>query len=148
MLAALLDAPLHNRASPQQEPGKVLSQANAATCGTDLKTFRRGHPVLFQRTPAAFGHEVAGPVTATSSGVTQYKEDNAVFIAAALTEALHCALHGTKASNIGAGDTVAIPGTGPIGLLFIGQSNQLCADSVCVSADADLSSKPSVMIWL
>jgi L-iditol 2-dehydrogenase len=40
------------------------------------------------------------------------------FIAAALTEPLACALHGVDASNIAAGDTVAILGAGPLGLLL------------------------------
>src|SRR5215469_8107823 len=86
MLAALFYAPLdvrlEERPIPQPGPGEILLQiAAATTCGTDLKTFRRGHPVLFQRTPAPFGHEVAGVVAATGAGVTRCKEGDAVVVA-------------------------------------------------------------------
>ena len=178
MLAALFYAPLdvrlEERPIPQPGDGEVLLQVAAATtCGTDLKTLRRGHPVLFQRTPAGFGHEVAGIVAAIGAGVTQCTEGDAVvvansapclncfhcrrgrfslcedllflngayaeyllvparivqqnlyrlpastsFIAAALTEPLACALHGIDASNIQAGDSVAILGAGPLGLML------------------------------
>ena len=184
MLAARFYAPLDLRLEelpiPQPGPGEVLLQVAAATtCGTDLKTLRRGHPILFQRTPAGFGHEVAGIVAATGPGVTQCAEGDAVvvansapcqhcfycrrglfslcedllflngayaeyllvperivrlnlyhlpsdtsFSAAALTEPLACALHGIEASNIHAGDTVAILGTGPLGLLLIALASQ------------------------
>jgi L-iditol 2-dehydrogenase len=156
-----------------------LQVVAATTCGTDLKTLRRGHPVLFQRTPAGFGHEVAGIVAATGTGVTQCAEGDAVvvansapcqqcfycqrgqfslcedllflngayaeyllvperivhlnlyrlppttsYIAAALTEPLACALHGIEASAIQAGDTVAILGAGPLGLLLATLASQ------------------------
>lgn len=86
MLAALFYAPQDVRLEecpvPQPAAGEVLLQVAAATtCGTDLKTFRRGHPVLFQRTPAGFGHEVAGIVAATGQGVTQCVEGDAVVVA-------------------------------------------------------------------
>ncbi len=178
MLAAMFYAPmdvrLEQRPIPQVGPGEVLLQVAAATtCGTDVKTYRRGHPLLFRHPPAGFGHEVAGIVAATGAGVTQCREGDAIvvansapcyqcfycrrgqyslcedllllngayaeyllvperivrhnlyhippgtsFIAAALTEPLACALHGVDASNIVAGDTVAILGAGPLGLLL------------------------------
>ena len=34
--------------------------AAALTCGTDVKTLRRGHPVMIPRVPTVFGHELAG----------------------------------------------------------------------------------------
>ncbi len=86
MLAALFYAPQDVRLQecpvPQLGNGEVLLQVGVATtCGTDLKAFRRGHPVLFQRTPAGFGHEVAGIVAATGAGVTQCREGDAVVVA-------------------------------------------------------------------
>ncbi len=52
---------------PRPGPGEVLLRVRAAlTCGTDLKTYRRGHP----RLPAGpFGHECAGDVVAVGAGV-------------------------------------------------------------------------------
>jgi L-iditol 2-dehydrogenase len=48
---------------PEPRPGEVLVQVEVAlTDGTDLKTFRRGHPVLLKESPAPFGHEFCGLV--------------------------------------------------------------------------------------
>jgi L-iditol 2-dehydrogenase len=48
---------------PEPGPGDVLVQVEVAlTDGTDLKTFRRGHPVLLRTSPAPFGHEFCGIV--------------------------------------------------------------------------------------
>ena len=44
-------------------PGDVLVEVEVAlTDGTDLKTFRRGHPLLARESPAPFGHEFCGLV--------------------------------------------------------------------------------------
>ena len=43
--------------------GEIQVKIEAAlTCGTDVKTFRRGHPVLIKKTPSGFGHEFSGTV--------------------------------------------------------------------------------------
>jgi L-iditol 2-dehydrogenase len=47
-------------ADPVAGPGEVVVRIEAATtCGTDVKTWRRGHP-LVSSYPARFGHEMAG----------------------------------------------------------------------------------------
>ncbi|WP_158886960.1 zinc-dependent alcohol dehydrogenase [Amycolatopsis anabasis] len=52
-------------------PGELTVEVRAAvTCGTDLKSYRRGHPKLFPELPARFGHEFAGVVGAVGPGVT------------------------------------------------------------------------------
>src|SRR5207247_2688228 len=53
----------------------------ATTCGTDIKVFRRGHPLLFHDVPAGFGHEVSGIVAAVDKKVTQFQEGDAVVVA-------------------------------------------------------------------
>lgn len=61
---------------PIQEPkkGEVLVKIMAAlTCGTDVKTFRRGHPVLIKSVPSGFGHEFSGIVEKLGEGVTNIK---------------------------------------------------------------------------
>jgi L-iditol 2-dehydrogenase len=59
---------------PQPAEGEVLLRIHRAlTCGTDLKCFRRGHPVLLASVPSPFGHEFAGTVAAVGKGVTQWK---------------------------------------------------------------------------
>ncbi len=134
---------------PDPRPGKgdVLVQIEVAlTDGTDLKTFRRGHPLLLSELPSPFGHEFCGfdvatgrrvvaansaPGTALLNGA--YAELLVVPEAiarvnlhpvprtlasevAALMEPLACALHAV--SSIEAGQTVAVLGPGPMGLLL------------------------------
>ena len=65
MKAALLYAPGDLRVEevprPEPGPGDVLVQVEIAlTDGTDLKTYRRGHPLLARSSPAPFGHEFCG----------------------------------------------------------------------------------------
>jgi L-iditol 2-dehydrogenase len=47
--------------APKPGRGDVLVQIECAlTDGTDLKTFRRGHPLLLDELPSPFGHEFCG----------------------------------------------------------------------------------------
>ena len=165
MRAARLYAPGDLRVEdvprPEPGPGDVLVQIEVAlTDGTDLKTFRRGHPVLAQESPAAFGHEFCGIVdgrrvvaaNSAPSGVCDgcargEQCRDLVFLAgayadwlvvperiadvnlhevprdveaevAAMVEPLACCLRGVERANIHAGDSVAILGAGPIGLML------------------------------
>jgi L-iditol 2-dehydrogenase len=153
---------------PEPGPGDVLVRVEVAlTDGTDLKAFRRGHPVLLGELPSPFGHEFCGidmeterrVVAANSTGVDDggdlellngaYAEYLLVPAAiastnllrvpaglapevAALVEPLACCLRGVERAGVEKGDTVAIVGAGPIGLL-------LCA---CV---ADAGGQPVVV---
>lgn len=55
---------------PEPGPGDVLVQVEVAlTDGTDLKTFRRGHPLLLGELPSPFGHEFCGIDVATGRRV-------------------------------------------------------------------------------
>ena len=148
---------------PRPEPaaGEVLLQVEVAlTDGTDLKTYRRGHPVLLTETPAPFGHELCGivdgrrVVAANSApcGVCdacargeqcrdlvflngayadwivvpeRIAERNLLDVpsglapeVAAMVEPLACCLRGVERAGVQAGDTVAILGAGPIGLML------------------------------
>jgi L-iditol 2-dehydrogenase len=65
--AARLYAPgdlrIEDLPKPEPGPGDVLVQVEVAlTDGTDLKTYRRGHPLLLRSAPAPFGHEFCGIV--------------------------------------------------------------------------------------
>lgn len=54
-------------AVPAPGPGELLVGVRAAlTCGTDLKTYHRGHPKI--PLPAPFGHEFSGVVLAAGKG--------------------------------------------------------------------------------
>jgi len=163
--AALLYAPGDLRVEelprPEPGPGDVLVQVEIAlTDGTDLKTYRRGHPLLLTESPAPFGHEFCGlvdgrrVVAANSApcgqcGGCERGEQcrDLVFLAgayaewlvvperiaavnlhdvprglapevAAMLEPLACCLRGIERARITAGDTVAILGAGPIGLML------------------------------
>lgn len=161
-------------------PGEVLVRVvAAATCGTDLKAFRRGHPVLLGPPPAPFGHEFAGEVVACGAGVTGWPVGTSVVGAnsapcgacfyclrgreslcerlalwngayaeyalipahivarnlyalpdgvdpavAALAEPLACALHAVEDAGVAPGDTVAILGSGPLGLLLLAAARE------------------------
>jgi L-iditol 2-dehydrogenase len=56
--------------TPEPGPGDVLVRVEVAlTDGTDLKAFRRGHPVLLGELPSPFGHEFCGLDVATGKRV-------------------------------------------------------------------------------
>jgi L-iditol 2-dehydrogenase len=163
--AARLHAPgdLRIEDVPKPEPGagEVLVQIEVAlTDGTDLKTFRRGHPVLARSFPTPFGHEFCGyvdgrrVVAANSApcgaceGCRRGEQCRALeFLSgayadwllvperiaavnllevpvglpsdvAALVEPLACCLHGVDRAGIAGGETVAVLGAGPIGLML------------------------------
>jgi len=59
---------------PQIKDGEVLVKIDTAlTCGTDLKTYFRGHPVLIQSIPSAFGHQFAGTIVQTGCNVKNFQ---------------------------------------------------------------------------
>ncbi|HZX61400.1 MAG TPA: alcohol dehydrogenase catalytic domain-containing protein [Candidatus Methylomirabilis sp.] len=69
-------------ATPTPGPGEVVVRIGSAlTCGTDLKTYRRGHPVMMKKTPALFGHEWAGTVEAVGEGVDHVRVGDRVVAA-------------------------------------------------------------------
>ncbi len=149
---------------PQPGRGDVLVQIELAlTDGTDLKTYRRGHPLLLSELPSPFGHEFCGFDVATGRRVVAANSApcgtcaqcvrgrqtlcenllpllNGAYAellvvpariarvnlhpvprtvaseVAALIEPLACALHAT--AGIEAGQSVAVLGPGPMGLLL------------------------------
>jgi L-iditol 2-dehydrogenase len=61
-------------------PGELLIQIRCAlSCGTDLKTFRRGHPMW--KPPMAFGHEFSGVVAEVGEGVAAFKPGDEIMAA-------------------------------------------------------------------
>jgi L-iditol 2-dehydrogenase len=179
--ALILHAPgdlrLEDVPDPVPREGDVLLEVEVAlTDGTDLKAYRRGHPVLLGELPSPFGHEVCGIDVATgrrvvaansspcgSCGACRRGQEtlcerlfpllNGAYAelllvpkriasrnllpvppglsaeVAALTEPLACCLHGIDVAGVEHGQTVAVVGLGPIGLM-------LCA---CV---ADAGARP------
>ena len=66
---------------PPEEGEVVVKVMSALTCGTDVKTFRRGHPVLIKSVPSGFGHEFAGIVEKVGKGVDNVKVGDRVVAA-------------------------------------------------------------------
>ncbi len=174
-------------ALPAPQAGELVIKIDAAlTCGTDVKCYRRGHPVLLANTPnscsSPFGHEGCGTVVAIGNGVTNFSVGDLVVAAnsapcgdcffcdknqpnlcnniaflngtyaeyltipanivsknthtlppgfaptkGAFTEPLAVALRGVMEMNIQPGDTVALLGIGPIGLLMARVATELGA---------------------
>jgi L-iditol 2-dehydrogenase len=81
LLQCLLLRPGHIAFSEAEVPnprrGELLVRVKAAlTCGTDLKAFERGHPVIPM--PGPFGHEFSGVVEEAGPGVRRFKNGDAV----------------------------------------------------------------------
>lgn len=66
---------------PPEEGEIVVKVMSALTCGTDVKTFRRGHPVLIKNIPSGFGHEFAGIVEKVGRNVDNVKVGDRVVAA-------------------------------------------------------------------
>jgi L-iditol 2-dehydrogenase len=57
---------------PKPKAGELLVRVRSAlTCGTDVKTYRRGHPKF--PPPFVFGHEFGGDIVETGSDVEHFK---------------------------------------------------------------------------
>ena len=81
MLAARYWAPrdlrLENTEPPVPEEGEVVIKVLASNiCGTDLKSFLRGHPLM--RPPMTMGHEFCGVVSEVGEGAKKFKQGDRV----------------------------------------------------------------------
>lgn len=81
MLANILVRPgkieLREIPLPKPSRGEILVKIKASlTCGTDMKAFKRGHPVIPM--PGVFGHEFSGIVAETGKDVKSFKEDDEI----------------------------------------------------------------------
>lgn len=69
--------PSQEISTPIPGPGEVLLRVKAAlTCGTDLKAFLRGHPMIPM--PGPFGHEFSGIVESVGRGVRKFRKGDPV----------------------------------------------------------------------
>ncbi len=158
---------------PKAGSGEIIIKVESAlTCGTDVKTWRRGHPL--RKGGTVFGHECSGIVAEVGEGVTKFSDGDRVashntaschscyyckigqtsmcenmsnlegafaeyvaipapivqqnvfhlpahlsFTAGALLEPFACAVYGADEACIRMGETVAINGAGPIGLMLL-----------------------------
>ena len=74
------DIRLEEVETPKIGPDEILVKVEIAlTCGTDVKMYRRGHPLV--KPPLIFGHEFAGVVAEVGRNVTRFKEGQRVVAA-------------------------------------------------------------------
>lgn len=178
MNAAMFYAPMDVRFErtevPVAGPGELLVNVRAAlTCGTDIKTYQRGHPVIIPKVPSTFGHEYSGEIVEVGEGVQGFQvgdritacnavpcyncyyckigknslcedllivngayaeyivvpermvrhnvyklPEHLTYKEAALSEPLGTAVHAIRYVKIDLGDTVAVVGSGPLGLML------------------------------
>lgn len=86
--------------APRPGKGEVIVDVEVAlTCGTDYKTFQRGHPVLLKRFPSPFGHEFAGVITEVGEGVEGFQPGMRV-VAANSAPCHACFFCGVGESNL------------------------------------------------
>lgn len=196
MKAALWYAPFDVRIEeipiPEVDEDSVLIKTKVSlTCGTDVKTFKRGYPGKAPGT--LIGHEIAGDIVKMGKNVRGFAigdrvvshntapcgvcyackrgrndgscdnktyiegghceyvlvpgpvvkmnmfkiPDNISYKEAALVEPLSCAVYAADMTPTSVGDTVAILGAGPIGLM----AAQIFKKKGCIVIHADLSAE-------
>ena len=65
--------------TPKINENEILVKINTVlTGGTDLKTFKRGHPVLIKKTPSLFGHQFSGEIVKTGKNVKNFSRGQRV----------------------------------------------------------------------
>jgi len=79
---------------PEPERGELIVRSSVAlTCGTDVKMYRRGHPLT--RPPQIIGHEFAGTISAVGEGVAGFDVGMKVVAAnsAPCNKCFYCLMH-------------------------------------------------------
>ncbi|MEW6571305.1 MAG: alcohol dehydrogenase catalytic domain-containing protein [Nitrospirota bacterium] len=83
---------------PEPARGELLVKIKAAlTCGTDLKAFMRGHPMIPM--PHLFGHEFSGVIASVGKGVNGFRETDEI-MSVHSAPCLKCSYCGKKAFNL------------------------------------------------
>jgi L-iditol 2-dehydrogenase len=74
MIYGIKDVRIEEIPDPHAGPGEVVLKVEAATtCGTDVKTYMRGHATIKITQAKVFGHECSGTVVEVGQGVTKFK---------------------------------------------------------------------------
>lgn len=196
MRQAILRGPraldLVEKPMPEPGAGEVIVRIRAAlTCGTDLKTYRRGHPRLAFGQP--FGHEAAGDIAEIGEGVEGFEVGQPVafvhtagcrqcaacarghdnlcetlfdeialgaygdylrlpprvvrnhlfgkpaglsYVESAFLEPLACVIHGWARLGHVEGETAAVVGLGPIGLLHVQEARRRGMEVIAIGRRA------------
>ena len=137
--------------APSELMGARIVVAPAIGCGA-CAYCRAGHTHLCGSRETigfsmdgAFAEYVRIPARAVQLGNVQRIPDNVDDLSAALTEPLACVVNGQEALRIGTGDTVAVIGAGPIGILHAELAR--AAGRAFFSSTAAHSVLPMCTIW-
>ena len=85
---------------PEPSRGELIVQSSVAlTCGTDVKMYRRGHPLA--KPPQIMGHEFAGTISAVGAGVSGFEVGMKVVAAnsAPCNRCFYCLINPTYANT-------------------------------------------------
>lgn len=73
------DIRIEEIAVPEPGPGEVVVENRiSTTCGTDVKNYKRGYPLL--KPPHPFGHEFSGVISSVGQGVKGFSEGDRVAV--------------------------------------------------------------------
>jgi L-iditol 2-dehydrogenase len=109
----------HEFAGVDVETGRRVVAANSAPCG-ECAACRRGEETLCENRPflnGAYAEYLLVPARIAERNMLPVPDGLAPEVAA-LVEPLACCLHGVECAEIQAGQTVAVLGPGPIGLML------------------------------
>jgi len=123
-------------------PGMAVVAANSAPCD-ECPDCRRGKPslcddLLFWN--GAYAEFVRIPARVVRRNLLEVPKGVSLR-SAAMTEPLACVVRGVEESGISPGQTVAVIGAGPIGLMFVALARRLDADVLVAGRRAERSAK-------
>jgi L-iditol 2-dehydrogenase len=123
----------HEFAGVDVESGRRVVAANSAPCGI-CAACRRGEETLCEDRPflnGAYAEYVLVPARIAERNMLPVPDGLAPEVAA-MVEPLACCLHGVECAEISAGQTVAVLGAGPIGLMLCAAGKDAGAHVVVV----------------
>ena len=123
----------HEFAGVEVESGQRVVAANSAPCG-ECAACRRGAETLCEDRPflnGAYAEYVLVPARIAERNMLPVPDGLAPEVAA-MVEPLACCLHGVECAEIQAGQTVAVLGSGPIGLMLCAAGKDAGAHVVVV----------------
>jgi L-iditol 2-dehydrogenase len=134
LLLAEIPSPFgHEFAGVDVESGRRVVAANSAPCGV-CAACRRGEETLCEDRPflnGAYAEYVLVPARIAERNMLPAPDGLAPEVAA-MVEPLACCLHGVECAEISAGQTVAVLGAGPIGLMLCAAGKDAGANVVVV----------------
>jgi L-iditol 2-dehydrogenase len=128
----------HEFAGVDVETGRRVVAANSAPCG-ECAACRRGEETLCEDRPflnGAYAEYVLVPARIAERNMLPVPDGLAPEVAA-MVEPLACCLHGVECAEIQAGQTVAVLGPGPIGLMLCAAGKDAGAHVAVVGGRAE-----------